>query len=113
MVGGLAASAPIGYYDKRGWADHNVDAYTWIDIATRDYAEAHPQCLAAITAAKAAITAAPISAVVKAFGVCEPAGLGALSHPLPASCQLPAAGADARYQLPAARCGRLPAGPPG
>ena len=25
VVGGLAASAPIGYYDKEGWAAHGVD----------------------------------------------------------------------------------------
>eukprot|EP00041_Stephanoeca_diplocostata_P017902 m.369509 g.369509 ORF g.369509 m.369509 type:complete len:520 (-) comp20851_c0_seq7:2048-3607(-) len=34
-VGGLAASAPIGYYSNSGWAAHNVNAYTWIDIVQK------------------------------------------------------------------------------
>ena len=33
VVGGLAASAPIGYYDKRGWADHNEPACLTADTS--------------------------------------------------------------------------------
>ena len=76
VIGGLAASAPIGYYDKEAWPTHGVDEFTWSDIVVRDYADAHPRCLAQISAAMAAIDAAPLASVVKAFHVCEPAGLG-------------------------------------
>jgi len=33
--GGLAASAPIGYYSKSQWASHGVSQFTWIDIVQR------------------------------------------------------------------------------
>ena len=45
VIGGLAASAPIGYYSNSGWKDHNVNEYTWIDIVNKVYDEAHPECL--------------------------------------------------------------------
>ena len=51
VVGGLASSAPVGYYDQDGWAAHGVDAFTWSDIASRDYDEADPNCLTAIHSA--------------------------------------------------------------
>jgi len=76
VVGGLAASAPIGYYDKHGWSEHGVTQYTWSDIVTKSYAEAHPQCLQTIVDAVSAINNAPIEMLVRAFHVCEPAGLG-------------------------------------
>jgi|EP01043_Picozoa_sp_COSAG02_P043387 pimeloyl-ACP methyl ester carboxylesterase len=76
VIGGLASSAPIGYYDKEGWAAHGVDEFTWSDIVTRDYAEAHPQCLKQISAAMTAIESTPESSLIKAFGVCEASGLG-------------------------------------
>ena len=76
VIGGLAASAPIGYYDKEAWPSHDVDEFTWSDIATRDYAEAHPRCLAAITKAMTAIEKAPTKALISAFGVCDAAALG-------------------------------------
>jgi pimeloyl-ACP methyl ester carboxylesterase len=76
VIGGLAASAPIGYYDKQAWAAHGVSEFTWGDIVTRDYADAEPRCLDAITAAMTAIEAAPKAELVKAFGVCDAAGLG-------------------------------------
>jgi len=34
-VGGLAASAPVGYYDTRRWAAHGVTDFTWSDIVTK------------------------------------------------------------------------------
>ena len=73
VIGGLAASAPIGYYDKQAWPTHDVDEFTWSDIATRDYADADPKCLAAISATMAAIEQAPTPSLVKAFGVCDAA----------------------------------------
>ena len=76
VVGGLASSAPVGYYDPEGWDAHGVDEFTWASIVARDYDEAHPRCLATIDAARVAIETAPIDDLVKAFGVCEPSGLG-------------------------------------
>lgn len=77
VVGGLASSAPVGYYDPDGWASHGVDEFTWSDIATRVYAEADPGCLDSIHAAAAAIDeATPDAALLDAFGVCDAAGLG-------------------------------------
>ena len=57
-------------------AGHGVDGFTWAGIVARDYDEAHPLCLRTIEAARVAIEAAPVGDLVKAFGVCEPAGLG-------------------------------------
>ena len=76
VVGGLAASAPLGYYDVQAWAAHGVDGFTWADIVARDYATADPRCLEAIAAAKAAVETLAPAAAVDVFGVCEAAGLG-------------------------------------
>lgn len=76
VVGGLAASAPIGYYDRDGWAAHGVDEFTWYDIVLKVYREADPQCLPAIQKAVTEINAAPTSEIVSKFHVCEEAGLG-------------------------------------
>jgi len=48
VVGGLAASAPIGYYDPEGWDAHGVTALTWSEIVQKDYREAHEGCIPAI-----------------------------------------------------------------
>ena len=73
VIGGLAASAPIGYYDKDAWAAHGVDEFTWSDIATRDYADAHPKCLGAIAAANNAIKVSPpISMLRKGLQIPRP-----------------------------------------
>jgi pimeloyl-ACP methyl ester carboxylesterase len=76
VVGGLAASAPIGYYDPAGWAAHGVSEYTWADIVARDYDEAHPLCSRAIQDTIDAIDAAPTDDVVRAFHACDRAALG-------------------------------------
>ena len=76
VVGGLAASAPLGYYDVDGWASHGVDEFTWSDIVARDYGDADPLCLDAIQAAKTAVDAADTAEAVEAFGVCEASALG-------------------------------------
>ena len=39
LLKGLAASAPIGYYDPLHWSAHAVDEYTWSDIVNRVYRE--------------------------------------------------------------------------
>ena len=76
VVGGLAASAPIGYYDKAHWADHGVDAFTFSRIVARDYDDAAPGCLDAIAATNAALNAAPAAALVDLFKLCDAAALG-------------------------------------
>lgn len=76
VIGGLAASAPIGYYDPLHWAAHSVDEFTWSDIANRVYREAETECMPAIHAATRAIRAADSAVLTKAFHVCEAAGLG-------------------------------------
>jgi pimeloyl-ACP methyl ester carboxylesterase len=76
VAGGLAASAPIGYYDTAGWAANGVDGYTWTEIVERDYADASPTCLADIAAANAALEAAEPGTLVALFNLCSAAALG-------------------------------------
>mmetsp|Transcript_9664 Transcript_9664/g.18969 ORF Transcript_9664/g.18969 Transcript_9664/m.18969 type:complete len:311 (-) Transcript_9664:188-1120(-) len=75
VVGGLASSAPIGYYDHANWASHGIDEYTWSDIVTKDYAR-YPGCLETIEAASHAIDTSDIADVVKAFHACSESTLG-------------------------------------
>ena len=35
VAGGLASSAPMGYYANSGWAARNVTAYTWFEVVQR------------------------------------------------------------------------------
>jgi hypothetical protein len=79
VAGGLAASAPVGYYDRDGWAAHGVDEFTWSDIVAKDYADS-PACLGVIDATVRAINGATADEVVRAFGVCDKAGLGPQSQ---------------------------------
>ena len=76
VIGGLAASAPVGYYDKPGWAAHGVTEFTWSDIVARDYDEAHPLCTTAIEGTMAAIARTAAADLVKAFHVCDASALG-------------------------------------
>ena len=76
VVGGLASSAPVGYYDPAGWAEHGVDDFTFGDIVTKDYDEADPDCLAAIDKAREDIEGADVQRLVEAFGLCDESGLG-------------------------------------
>ena len=41
-VGGLAASAPIGYYAPSGWAARGVTQTTWFNTVVRDYSTSSP-----------------------------------------------------------------------
>lgn len=81
VVGGLAASAPIGYYDKEGWAAHGIDEFTWYDIVLKDYDEADPMCTDAITKTISAIKEYPPEKSVTAFHVCDAAALGSSTDP--------------------------------
>ena len=76
ITGGLAASAPVGYYDVEGWPSHGVDEFTWADIVRTDYDTAHPKCTQAIAETMGAIARADVADLVSAFGVCDAAGLG-------------------------------------
>ena len=44
VAGGLAASAPLGYYAIGGWAARNVKSTTWFDIVRRTYDKARKGC---------------------------------------------------------------------
>lgn len=76
VVGGLASSAPIGYYDVAGWAAHGVDEYTWSDIVTRDYTDADPMCMDAILAANDVINAQSEDVLLASFHVCSLSDMG-------------------------------------
>ncbi|CAE7521255.1 PRCP [Symbiodinium microadriaticum] len=74
VVGSLASSTEMGYYDLDNWAAHGVDEFTFSDIIAKDYNDADPMCLDAIDASKRAIEAATIDELVKAFNLCDPSG---------------------------------------
>lgn len=81
VIGGLAASAPIGYYDNANWAKNGVDQFTWIDIVNKVYREAAPGCLDRLQTIvrrikEAGATARGRAALAKTFHVCDEAVLG-------------------------------------
>lgn len=76
VIGALASSAPIGYYDKENWASHDVDEFTFSEIIAHQYDQADPQCLSKIWDATDAINAANTEILVSAFNVCDASGLG-------------------------------------
>jgi hypothetical protein len=76
IVGGLAASAPTGYYDPNRWASHGIDEFTFADIISNSYDQANPECLSAISAVTEAIEHSPTDDLVAAFNLCEADGLG-------------------------------------
>lgn len=76
VIGGLASSAPMGYYDPQQWTSHGVSEFTFADIISDSYDNADPQCLDAISAATEAIEATPTDQLVSAFNLCEASGLG-------------------------------------
>jgi lysosomal Pro-X carboxypeptidase len=76
IIGGLASSAPTGYYDPDHWASHGVDEFTFSDIISKSYNDADPQCLNAISAVTDAIEKSATSDLVKAFNLCDESGLG-------------------------------------
>lgn len=76
VVGGLAASSELGYYDVAGWAARGVNAFTFDDIVARDYQQAAPQCMDAIQATKKEMEAASDAELVKVLHLCNKKGLG-------------------------------------
>ena len=76
VVGGLASSAPIGYYDVEGWKDHGVDEFTWSDIVYRVYDEASEGCISAIEKASSLMMRSDEDKIQHMFNMCEKQGLG-------------------------------------
>ena len=78
VVGGLAASAPVGYYAPGRWPARGVTAFTWFETVQRVYTEAAPGCYTALVnavqEARAAAKAggAKAAALAAAFGLCSP-----------------------------------------
>ena len=75
VVGGLAASAPLGYYAPGGWAARGVTETTWFETVKRVYSEAGPNCYEHLVAAVQEVNstmrmAAHAPAVAKQFGLC-------------------------------------------
>ena len=81
VVGGLAASAPVGYYDPENWEKHGVDAFTWAGIISDVYGTTeHPECLERIESTRVALNDAAAEDLKVAFSLCEAKGLGPTSH---------------------------------
>mmetsp|Transcript_4026 Transcript_4026/g.7734 ORF Transcript_4026/g.7734 Transcript_4026/m.7734 type:complete len:506 (+) Transcript_4026:36-1553(+) len=76
VVGGLAASSELGYYDEANWESHNVTEFTFEDTVTRTWAESNPKCLDAVDQTLSAIDSAAPDQVVKSFGLCSAKVLG-------------------------------------
>jgi lysosomal Pro-X carboxypeptidase len=89
-VGGLAASAPIGYYANSGWGTHNINAFTWTGIVNKVFSEvpmpkSHGNCLerlskAVETVAKVGSSSQGRDTLVKTFHVCDETVLGQPGH---------------------------------
>eukprot|EP00927_Polykrikos_kofoidii_P051753 TRINITY_DN45548_c0_g1_i1.p1 TRINITY_DN45548_c0_g1~~TRINITY_DN45548_c0_g1_i1.p1 ORF type:complete len:502 (-),score=57.09 TRINITY_DN45548_c0_g1_i1:141-1646(-) len=76
IVGGLAASSELGYYDLLGWQSHGVDQFTFEDVVVSTWENSRPGCLNAVMAALQAIDKASESSVMTAFNVCDARVLG-------------------------------------
>jgi hypothetical protein len=76
VVGGLASSAPIGYYDVEGWSKHGVDEFTWSEIVYRVYDEADDGCVTAIQRASNLMMRSDEQKLQEIFNMCEKEGLG-------------------------------------
>ena len=79
VVGGLASSAPVGYYAPSRWQSRAppVTQFTWFETVQRVYAEAAPGCydqlVKAVQSARAAAAAggAQAAALAGTFGLCS------------------------------------------
>lgn len=76
IIGGLAASSELGYYDVAGWESHGVTEFAFENVVARDFASAHPQCMPAIQAAKKLIEDTEDAELVKTFHTCDATALG-------------------------------------
>eukprot|EP00930_Biecheleria_cincta_P082975 TRINITY_DN72612_c0_g1_i1.p1 TRINITY_DN72612_c0_g1~~TRINITY_DN72612_c0_g1_i1.p1 ORF type:complete len:503 (+),score=69.98 TRINITY_DN72612_c0_g1_i1:34-1509(+) len=76
VIGGLAASSELGYYDPSGMAAHGVNEFAFEDIVIATWKHARSGCFDAIQDAITAIDDANDTYVVEQFQVCEPRALG-------------------------------------
>lgn len=76
VIGGLAASSELGYYDPAGMASHGVNEFAFEDVVVATWRRARPGCLDAIQGAIAAIDDANETYIVEQFQVCEPRAFG-------------------------------------
>jgi pimeloyl-ACP methyl ester carboxylesterase len=78
VVGGLAASAPVGFYDSQAWRERGVDEFTWFRTVERVYAEARPRCyqdlVHAVSVATKTVRRMPRGpqVVQSIFSLCDP-----------------------------------------
>jgi len=86
VAGGLASSAPMGYYANSGWAARNVTAYTWFEVVQRTYENAAAGCYTSLVNAVELANATAQSAggpqqLQRALGLCKaPTELDAFVH---------------------------------
>lgn len=71
VVGGLAASAPFGYYDPEKWEENNVNEFTWSDIVSTVYEQSMVGCLDAIAHVTRTISDFSPQALAKTFNTCR------------------------------------------
>lgn len=76
IIGGLAASSEVGYYDPQGMATHGVGEFAFEDVVIATWKGSRPGCLGAILEAIDAIDSADESYIVKEMNVCEARALG-------------------------------------
>lgn len=78
VVGGLAASAPMGYYDPQAWRKRGIDEFTWFRTVQRVYSEARPGCyehlIHAVSVANQTVHRSPHGPqeVQSVFSLCDP-----------------------------------------
>jgi pimeloyl-ACP methyl ester carboxylesterase len=76
VIGGLAASSEIGYYDLAGWDKHGVDEFTFENVVINTWDRARPGCLDVVRSTLRAIDEANESYIVKTFNACDAHALG-------------------------------------
>ena len=79
VAGGLASSAPLGYYALSGWEARNVTMTTWFEIVQRTFNAARPGCYDELASAVEVANATASSGggpkvIQQIFGLCAPPG---------------------------------------
>lgn len=75
VVGSLAASSELGYYDLAGWAEHDVTEFSFEEIVLRDYQLADSSCPTALQAVISALDKLPAQEVAQGLHLCSSAAL--------------------------------------
>lgn len=76
IVGGLAASSELGYYDEAGWSSHGVSQNTFEDVVLATWGGARAGCLDVVQKTLTAIDSADQQLVIDTFNVCDVKALG-------------------------------------